>query len=537
MAQTTNVLSGDPPALDPAWLLQPLPARDAASPDLDPTDTRFTAMLDLVTRGDYVTAARRAEQALHEGLHDVRVLGYYLYGYFIEKGPTSLPQIYRMLAQILGPSSEAMGPRDKRDVHIENTLQWLFTSMLRNVEHHSRSQDDTWKLWMDNATRPAIDAALEFTSTLQPLVVQNSAKSRAALRFQSLDAWLRGLERPAPPPAAPAPAGKSGGAASGGEGSRDGASKKAAKAEKPPKERKRSAREIAEEAKRYSLSFDLGDGHVASLGAAPMTANTDADEDEDAPEDEPEDERSEEPSEDDGPPSRLADGDEDEDAAPQRRRADAARDEDEDEAPARQPLPLLDEDEEPRVSSRDRDKFRVKPRSLFPQAARWQSSSEDEEARAPRKEALRDDEEDRSAPPPAARPRGRVDGDRGADSGLRPLARARAADSPSRLSSLDGQPAGGSPEWDQLLLRLRAFEEMLESGDYMKAAVLAHDIQQAIATFDPVRYFPSVFAGYLAAFSANMHPLETCLKDSGSVQFRVLQKLFQVSPDDFLRRR
>lgn len=524
MAQSNQPASTDIPPLAPDWLLQPLPARDAANADLDPTDSRFTAMLDLVTRGEYVTAGHRAEQALHEGLMDIRVLGYYVYGYFVEKGPTSLPQVYRILLQTLASNLDALGPRDKRDVHIENTLQWLFTSMLRNVEHHSRAQDETYKQWVDTATRSAIDEALALVDTLQPLIVQSSAKSRASTRFQSFDAWLRTLEPPTAPAAPQLPAKTN---AADNKRSSEPPGKDRTSESKTDVQRKRSAREIAEDAKRYSMTWDLGDGNVSV--AKPAAVETDSDEDPDEADDPADDLQSDAPEH-----SALeedldheADFSEDEEEPGEsRRRASEPEDESRRPRAARATRRSADEDEsELDPGQEDQDNRSLLDRDeegpLFPTS--------------PRRSAARAGRAGEDSAPTLNRSRTRR------ESADRRDTRAR-AESPGQGDTVsflgfDDEAIEGSAEWQSLLVRLRGFESLLASGEYMKAAVLAHDIQQAIASFDPVRYFPTLFSGFLTGFSAHMQPLETCLKESGSVQFKVLQKLFQVSPEEFLRRR
>ncbi len=491
MSTPANV---DFPPLNPDWLLAPLPARDASAPDLDPTDGRFMAMLDLVTKGDYIVAGRRAEQAMHEGLSDWRVLGYYLFGYFAEAGPKALPVVYRIVQQALGPSAEAIGPREKREIHTENTLQWLFASMLRNVEHHAKHKDARWQEWLDGKNRPAIDEALELSTVLSPIIAQSSAKSRAALRFSSLDGWLRGLE-----PASAAPDARSKETRDEARGERsqsvsvdvpgdaaksdakpaddeDAPPKNETRAEKRERLRRERAekRKRAEDAKRYSLSLDLGDGGGGFSGrhSSPSADPADDDLDEDDLDD---------------------DGDDDDIAADDDARRRALHDED---------RPHDDDDEVSHVEEADVEHEDEDPRSQAGKGARG---------------FLEDDRETSEAS--VRRPRGRL------------------LPAEGTMTRIGGQAVEASPEWAGLLHRLHAFEELLQAGEYMKAAVLASDIQAAIASFDPVRYFPTLFSGFLAAFSNHMRPLETCLKESGSVQFKVLQKLYQVSPEEFVRKR
>jgi hypothetical protein len=474
----------DLPPLSPEWLLAPLPARDAAAADLDPTDGRFAAMLDLVTKGEYITAGHRAEQAMQDGLLDMRVLGYYLFGYFAERGPAALPVVYRIVQQALGPAGEAIGPREKREIHVENTLQWLFSAMLRNVEHHAKQKDARWQEWLDGKNRPAIDEALELSNALGPVIAQHSAKSRAALRFASLDGWLRGLEPASAAPdarsketreegrgersnslsiAAPEDAERAEAAASKGDGESDpdGDDDSPAARRRRKQKEKAEQRRRAEEAKRYSLSLDLGTGSTNFSRGVPQPQADDDEDDDDDDDDE-------------------HDGDSAGDADASRHAEDEFSHVDE--------ADVEDEDEDPRARAQ--------------RGARG---------------FLEDDRETSEAS--LRQPRGRMQSPAGG---------------PLRIGD---ESIDASPEWTGLVSRLQAFEQLLQAGEYMKAAVLASDIQAAITSFDPVRYFPSLFAGYLAAFSTHMRPLETCLKESGSVQFKVLQKLYQVSPEEFLRKR
>lgn len=104
------------------------------------------------------------------------------------------------------------------------------------------------------------------------------------------------------------------------------------------------------------------------------------------------------------------------------------------------------------------------------------------------------------------------------------------------MQSAAPSPAQGGTEWQRLLDRLSAFDTLIREGQYMKAAVVATDIQAAVASFDPVAYFPQIFAPYLTAFAEHMRPLEHYLNDTEAVKFKVLRQLYKVDFTKFMKK-
>lgn len=477
-----------PPPLDPTWLLSPPQPSVAEAADLDPNDARMAAIVDLIGRGEYVRAARQADQALHDGAMDIRLVGHFLCGTFVEQGAAALPLVVRVLLHVLGPGGESIGPTNRREAHVESMLLWLFSAMLRHCEFAAKQSGDAWQAWTLPQSRPAIDAALAQMDALKSAVARVSAKGRSTTRLQSLEAWLRAVPTASPPPPAP---------------------------HTPPPQPE------------------------AKQGAHDQKARDDEDDDD-------EEKRDEGREDDDGPRDRGGrdrrggEGDRDsEDDSDRRGGRDRSRDADDEE----------DNDEDDDNSTR-RDYEEERRRGDFDDDA----AEDDRRGRRSDDESDEDDERPpqrgsrRSAPP--QRPTSRSDGHqvrmRDAPESTRMGATGRAAGSrhgdgaasmrdAEDPSNTDAAMRQASPEWARLVDKLQAFEWLVSQRDYMKAAVVATDVQAALNSFDPVTYFPSVFAGYLAAFSDNLGPLETCLRDTASLQFKILQKLYQVSPEKFLK--
>lgn len=107
----------------------------------------------------------------------------------------------------------------------------------------------------------------------------------------------------------------------------------------------------------------------------------------------------------------------------------------------------------------------------------------------------------------------------------------RAASAPQK------PPAGevqGSAEWQFLQERLRAFETLLQTKQFLKAAVLANDIQASIAAFDPIVYFPNLFAPFLAGFAEHMRSLERCMNNPTALKFKVMSQLYRADFKSFM---
>lgn len=86
-----------------------------------------------------------------------------------------------------------------------------------------------------------------------------------------------------------------------------------------------------------------------------------------------------------------------------------------------------------------------------------------------------------------------------------------------------------------LLAKLRAFEVLVEKGDFSKAAVVAEDLQHIIESFDPRAYFPETFARFSALLSNHIDPLSEHLDDRESLAWKARSQFYRVDLDGFVR--
>ena len=91
-----------------------------------------------------------------------------------------------------------------------------------------------------------------------------------------------------------------------------------------------------------------------------------------------------------------------------------------------------------------------------------------------------------------------------------------------------------SPALLQFMRKLQAFEQLIESGSLAKAAIVAHDIRQVVANFDPVLYLPNLLSPHFRLLSSNIEQLSPYLEQSASQGWQAIEQLYRVDLDAFV---
>ncbi|QFY41262.1 hypothetical protein F6R98_00405 [Candidatus Methylospira mobilis] len=100
-----------------------------------------------------------------------------------------------------------------------------------------------------------------------------------------------------------------------------------------------------------------------------------------------------------------------------------------------------------------------------------------------------------------------------------------------------GQFAGmeieGSYHMTMLLKKLTAFEQLSREQNFFKAALVADEINQAIADFDPRLYFPKVFEEFIKLQAVNFSELADYMEHKESPEWQAMQDWLRVDIDGF----
>lgn len=196
MAESAKSLP--PPPLDPHLLDKPL---DAEAPDLESTDERLEKVNDLVSRSAYLDAARAAEALLREGMYDVRFVGPYLVGLFVEGGLKAMPAVFHSLSQTLLGNWQSFGPRERKDVYADGSLRWLLKVLNKHLEHHERMKDETWQRWITVDNREPLEQALTLSEEIFSAFGRAMPRNGCEAPFRRLTQWMEGHLRTLPSPA------------------------------------------------------------------------------------------------------------------------------------------------------------------------------------------------------------------------------------------------------------------------------------------------------------------------------------------------
>lgn len=323
----------------------------AENPGMDTFDSRFSDIASLVENGDFIGAASQAEEVLTEGLYDIRIIGYFLYGIFLEQGVSGLSSIYRTIILLLQDNWEALGPIKKKEKHAQNSLNWFFKQVEKKLGYEEEKKSDVWEVWMGEVTSEDVEGVLDAGAELQSVLgrVLEEASGPVLDTMAKVKEWLKAFQK---------------------------------------------------------LVY-----------------------------------REPEPEEEPGP----------------------------------EPEEVETGDEEP------------------------EEGYEEEEA-------YEEPEEEFVAPGPAA-----------------------------ALSAMAGDMAAeGSYHLKILLKKLDTFDRLIHAGKYSLAAVVADDINNIVAKFDPKLYFPKMFAGFSVNYAQNISQLHAFEESKGSAQWKALKELYKVDIESFM---
>lgn len=161
------------------------------NPGLATTDPRLSDIATLVQAGNYQQASLQSREVLSEKIYDIRIIGYYLYGYFAENGLAALEEIFMCLAEILHKNIAAMGPARNREKHIKNTLSWLFKTISNNLVYETEKRTEIYSQWQASITPEQVQSILESSRRLQESITVLEAASDVTDLLTKIMEWVQ----------------------------------------------------------------------------------------------------------------------------------------------------------------------------------------------------------------------------------------------------------------------------------------------------------------------------------------------------------
>jgi hypothetical protein len=162
------------------------------NPGLDTFDPRFNDIATMVQQADYMGAAAEAEKIFQEQVYDIRIIGYFLYGIFIDQGAGMLGPIFECLTGLLDENWEAIGPAGKREKHTQTSLNWFMKQLVKKLEYEETNKGELWDRWIEEVSIDEVQQALEAGEKLGQTLgrVLEDLASQVTDGLSKVSAWL-----------------------------------------------------------------------------------------------------------------------------------------------------------------------------------------------------------------------------------------------------------------------------------------------------------------------------------------------------------
>jgi len=170
--------------------------RVVKTPGLKSTDPRFDIISTLVVEGNYIEAAEKSENIIVDEIYDIRLICYFLYGYWLEQGLITIGEVLNTLEHIILNNWEAIGPVKRREQNINNSLSWIFKQVLKNIQYEERKDTVQWQQWKETVSVDEINKVLQASEAFRLIVTEKLGKTTASIVASSkIDNWLRALQQ------------------------------------------------------------------------------------------------------------------------------------------------------------------------------------------------------------------------------------------------------------------------------------------------------------------------------------------------------
>jgi len=188
----------DPNALATDLLDRRLAASHA--PEDSTSASRIAHAAQLADRGDHAAAAREAAELIGAEVYDVRLIGFYLFGVFLQRGAPCLPAALGRVATLVTDELAALRPTRRKLPVVSSATTWLFENLSARLQFHTQQRDATWESWRDASSAALVDdivaGCARLTLALEAVIdAPQAATSLARIRRWANDDLRRALVR------------------------------------------------------------------------------------------------------------------------------------------------------------------------------------------------------------------------------------------------------------------------------------------------------------------------------------------------------
>ena len=128
---------------------------------LDSKDPRFDRIISMVESGSYAEAASLSQTMLEGGIFDIRLVCYYLYGYWLNKGLASLADVLNSFNSIILNNSAVLSLDTTLNNRLEKSLYWVFMQLTKTIQYEAKKHTLLWHQWQTNTTENELNNILK----------------------------------------------------------------------------------------------------------------------------------------------------------------------------------------------------------------------------------------------------------------------------------------------------------------------------------------------------------------------------------------
>ncbi len=443
---------------------------------LETTDERLAKVMGLSAADRFAEAAEAAQALFDAGIYDLRVTGPFLFGVYLEKGMEIIPEILGVLVRILSSSYAVWGPEPKKQIHADNMLKWLLSTILRDFRMHETGQDDIWKQWNTGSEFTIAERqGLKLIPELQERIVHQLGNAKALPYLLQLESMLRKMEISAQSTRPRI-----------GKGREDLLSVKLGGIEPPP-----SSDEGSSDSEASSSGEEQSDSDSSSSSHSSSSSGSSSPSSDSAPS------TSSTPSSSSGSSSSSSSASSSPSSTSQS--GDGAS-----ESQSSSPSSASSGgDDSSREERKEDEEAEATARAEAEAQAAKEREEEERAARAAEVAAVQAEEHASEAEPTGK--------------GVR------------TISIPENEP------FRQLRRKLAAFQKLVSAGDHERAAIVAQDLLHTLDHFDPRLYLPTMFRKFFRVLSLVGNDLTPHMTERADLSYKAMLQLYQVDLDYFVR--
>lgn len=165
------------------------------NPGLDSMDPRYDVIVNHMQEENFIESIRLIDELFAENIFDIRMICYYLYGYWLDNGLRSLNEVLQCLNNVIEDNFDAIGPIANREQNFEKSLSWMMRQIYKKISYEEKKNSSLWQHWHSKIHEEDISQILEAGEILCVNLNQKVTDKAANIinLWNKIQAWVNAL--------------------------------------------------------------------------------------------------------------------------------------------------------------------------------------------------------------------------------------------------------------------------------------------------------------------------------------------------------